>query len=231
MLVVALPLLVAAMLMTKRGSVRAIPLWLAAVAYLGYNGVMLLLGTPFNVLFLAYDAVLGLSIWTAVSLLFRLDIAAYRQWELPGVRRRLVAGFLWVVVVLNSLLWLKSIVAGMTQEGPPQFLVGTGLTTLPTFVQDLVFWLPLAAAAGWWLLRDRPYGHLVSSSVLAYFTVEAIGVAVDQAWGHHLDPASDVASLQLVPAFLILAVVCAVLTWHLVRHLASRSSSVTSSHA
>lgn len=220
MVVVGVPLLLGSMVIARGGSARALPLWLGAVAYLGYNGVMLLLATPFNVLFLAYDAVFGLSVWTAVTLLFRLDVVAYQAWVQPGVRRGMVAGFLWVVVVLNAALWLKGIVAGMGQDWPPRFLEGTGLTTLPTYVQDLAFWLPLAAAAGWWLWNGSRFGHLVATSVLAYFTIEAIGVAADQTWAHRLDPASDVASVQIVPVFLALAVVSAVLAGHLVRHLA-----------
>jgi hypothetical protein len=223
MLVVGVPLLVGSMLAACRGSVRALPLWLGAVAYLGYNAVMLLLGTPFNVLFLAYDAVLGLSVWTAVTLLYRIDITAYEAWVVPTVRRGLVAGFLWVVVVLNALLWLKGIVAGMTQDWPPAFLDGTGLTTLPTYVQDLAFWLPTAAVAGWWLWRSRRYGHLVATALLTYFTVEAVGIAADQTWGHHLDPSSPVVSLQVVPGFLVLAVACALLVGHLLRHLSTPS--------
>jgi hypothetical protein len=217
MVVLGLPLLVGSMLAARRGSVRALPLWLGAVAYLGYNGVMLLLATPFNVLFLAYDAVLGLSLWTALTLLYRLDIDAYRQRLRPTVRRRLVAGFLWIVVTLNALVWLKGIVTGMTQDWPPAFLDGTGLTTLPTYVQDLAFWLPASAVAGWWLWRAEPYGHLSATALLAYFTLEGVGVATDQAWGHHLDPASSVVSLQVVPGFLVLAVLCAILTGHLLR--------------
>jgi hypothetical protein len=219
MLVVGLPLLVGAMLAARRGSVRALPVWLGAVAYLGYNAVMLLFATPFNFMFLAYDAVLGLSIWTAVALLYRIDIAAYQQWVRPGIRHRLVAGFLWVVVVLNGLVWLKGIVTGMTQPWPPDFLDGTGLNTLPTYVQDVAFWLPTAALAGWWLWRSRPYGHLASTALLVYFTVEAIGVAADQTWGHQLDPASHVVSLQIVPGFVGLALICALLSWHLIHHV------------
>jgi hypothetical protein len=220
MLAVGVPLLVGSMLTAMRGSVRALPMWLGAVAYLGYNGVMLLLATPFNLVFLAYDAVLGLSIWTALTLLYRVDVEAYQRWLLPGVRRGLIAGFLWVVVLLNALVWLKGIVAGMGQGWPPAFLDGTGLTTLPTYVQDLAFWLPAAAVAGWWLWRSRPYGHLVATTLLVYFTVEAIGIAADQTWGHQLDPESPVVSLQVVPAFVLLALICGVLASHLVRHVA-----------
>jgi hypothetical protein len=222
MVVGTVPLLITAMLMARRGSIRAIVLWLGAIAYLAYNAVMLLLGTPFNPLFLLYDAVLGLSIWAAITLLYRVDVDAFAAGFTPGLRVRWVAVFLWVVVLLNSLIWLRGIVDGMVADGTPAFLVGTGLTNLPTYIQDLAFWLPLVAVVAWWLWQARPWGFLLSASLLVYFVLEAVGVAVDQTWGHAADPASTVVSAEIAPLFLVLAVVCAVPLVHLLRHLERR---------
>lgn len=220
MLLGGVPLLVAGMLLARRGSVRALALWIGAVAYLGYNGVMLVFGTPFNAMFLAYDAVLGLAIWTAITLLHRVDVDAYATHVRPGARVRAVAVFVWVVVVLNTLAWLGSIVPALTAGWPPAFLVGTGLTTFPTYVQDLAFWLPLFAVAAWWLWRGRAWGQLLVPGLLLYFALEGVGVAVDQVWGHLADPASTVVSPSLAPAFAAVAVVCALLAWHLLAHVA-----------
>lgn len=221
MVVLAVPLLLVAMALARRGSVRAVPIWLGAVAYLAYNAVMLLLGTPFNVLFLAYDATLGLAVWTAITLLHRVDVGAYADRVTARVRRRPVALFLWVVVALNSLAWLGGIVAGMRSGYPPEFLVGTGLTTLPTYVQDLAFWLPLAAVTGGWLWSARPWGDLLAPALLVYFALEGVGVAVDQAWGRVADPVSTVVAPQLAPAFVGLAVACALGAAHLLAHVRS----------
>lgn len=228
MVVVAVPLLVASMIAARRGSTRALLLWVGAVAYLGYNAVMLLFGTPFNPLFLLYDAMLGLAIWSAIALLHRIDVDAVAARVTPGLRVRWIAVVLWVVVALNALMWLKGIVPGMVADGTPAFLVGTGLTTLPTYVQDLAFWLPTIVVAGWWLWSGRPWGFVLSASMLTYFVLEAVGVAADQAWGHAADPASSVVSADVVPVFLVLAAVCAVPLVQLLRNVdrsAPRGSS------
>jgi hypothetical protein len=219
MVLLAVPLMLAAMLAARRGSVRALMLWLGACAYLGYNAVMLLLGTPFNPLFLLYDAMLGLAIWTAITLLHRIDADSVTSRVTPGLRVRWVAVLLWVVVALNALVWLKGIVPGMLTDGSPAFLDGTGLTTLPTYVQDLAFWLPTVAVAAWWLWDRRSWGFVLSAALLTYFVLEALGVAVDQAWGHMADPSSTVVSPDIVPVFLVLAVACLVPLAHLLRHV------------
>ncbi|HET7901562.1 MAG TPA: hypothetical protein VFL59_10275 [Candidatus Nanopelagicales bacterium] len=223
MLLGGVPVLVAGVLLARRGSVRALALWIGGLAYLAYNAVMLLFGTPFNALFLAYDAILGLSIWAAIALLHRLDVDAYADLVAPGARRRAVAVFVWVVVALNTLAWLGAIVPGLTAGWPPAFLVGTGLTTFPTYVQDLAFWLPLFAVTAAWLWAGRPWGLLLAPALLLYFALEGVGVAVDQVWGHVADPSSTVVAPQLAPAFLVVAVVCLLLAGHLLAHVRPRA--------
>jgi membrane protein YdbS with pleckstrin-like domain len=44
-------------------------------------------------------------------------------------------------------------------------------------------------------------------SILTYWVIESVGVAVDQWFGHAADPSSTVASLVMVPAFGLLALV------------------------
>ena len=46
-----------------------------------------------------------------------------------------------------------------------------------------------------------------------FWTVEAIGVAVDQWMGHRADPESSVVSLTVVPGFAVLAVLSGVALW------------------
>jgi hypothetical protein len=219
MLLVAVPLLVGSMLAARRGSVRGLLLWLGALAYLAYNAVMLLLGTPFNAAFLAYDATLGLAVWTAVVLLHRIDAAAVAARFTPGLRVRWVAVLVWVVAALNSLAWLRGIVAGMGRSDDPEFLRGTGLTTLPTYVQDLAFWLPLMAVAAWWLWSGRDWGYVLVPALLTYFVLESLGIAVDQAWGSLADPDSPVVSMAMAPTFRVVAAVTAVPWWYLLHHV------------
>lgn len=222
MLVGGVPVLVSSMLAARRGSTRGIVIWLGALAYLAYNGVMLLLGTPFNALFLLYDAVLGLAIWAAITLLHRIDVVGVAARYSAGVRVRPVAVLIWVIVALNTLVWLRGLLPGLVADGKPAFLEGTGLTTFPTYVQDFAFWLPLFTVAAWWLWHRHAWGLLLAPALMTYFVLEAVGVAVDQVWGHAADPASSVVALELVPGFVVLAVLCGLALTHLLRHLPSR---------
>jgi hypothetical protein len=56
MLALALPTLVAGLVATARGSIRARALLLGAIAYVTYNAMLFVYATPFNSLFLAYPS-------------------------------------------------------------------------------------------------------------------------------------------------------------------------------
>lgn len=200
MFALALPVLVIGRFTSARGSVRGRAALIGALGYLTYNATLLVYATPFNELFLAYVALLGLSLWTLVSAL--LDPLPFL---LPGrLPARGIAVFILTVVVLNALAWLRFVVPDLGED-PPGFLEGTGLTTNPIYAQDLAVWLPALTIVAVLLWQRRPAGIFLAGAGLVFWMIEAIGVAVDQWFGHRADPASDVATLGGVVLFVVLA--------------------------
>jgi hypothetical protein len=206
-LVLAVPALLIAMWSAATGSVRALIVWLGAIAYIAYQAVLFIFATPFNQLFLLYLAMFALSFWSIVALLHQVDAESLRLRFSPTLPVRGLAAYALIVVLLNALAWLRNVVPGVLGSTTPSWLHGTGLSTNPIYVQDLAFWLPLMAVAAVWLWRRRPWGYLVVGSMLTYWVIESVGVAVDQWFGHAADPSSTVVSLVMVPAFGVLAFV------------------------
>jgi hypothetical protein len=209
-LLVAVPVLVASMWWAARGSARALAGWLGGCGYLLYNAVLFAFATPFNNAFPGYLAMLGLSAWSIVLVLRGTDLGAFAGRVRAGMPARAIAGYIWLVAGLNTLLWLRAVLPASLSGDPPAFLAGTGLPTNPVYVQDLAFWLPAAAvvAAGLW--RRRPAGYLLAGALLSMWVIESVGVAADQWFGHAADPASTVVSAAAVPMFAVLAVAGAV---------------------
>lgn len=200
MFALALPMLAIGQFTSARGSVQGRAALIGALAYLTYNATLLVYATPFNELFLAYVALLGLSLWTLVSAL--LDPLPFLvPSRLPA---RGIAVFILTVVALNALAWLRFVVPDLGQD-PPGFLEGTGLTTNPIYVQDLAVWLPALAIVAVLLWQRRPSGIFLGGAGLFFWEIEAIGVAVDQWFGHRADPASDAATQGGVVLFVVLA--------------------------
>ena len=115
-----------------------------------------------------------------------------------------IAAFILTVVALNALAWLRAVVPDLAED-PPGFLDGTGLTTNPIYVQDLAVWLPAMAIVAVMLWQRRPSGVFLAGAGLVFWVIEAIGVAVDQWFGHRADPTSEVATMGGVVMFVVLA--------------------------
>ena len=152
-LVVAVPLLAVAAWRAGVGSFRALVVTTGVTAYLLYNSVLFLFGTPFNQAFLLYVAMLGLAVWTLAALIVALWSRVARA---RGRRAAVGPGVRVVDVLLNGAAWLARVLPAMLDEDPTDWLAGTGLTTNPVIAQDLAFWLPVMAWLGWGVWKARP---------------------------------------------------------------------------
>lgn len=218
-LVLGVPALLIAMRSAANGSVRALIVWLGAIAYLSYNAVMFIFATPFNQLFLLYVAMFSLCFWSATTILQQVDAEALHARFSPRLPVRGLAAYALAIVALNALVWLRNVVPSVLSSTPPSWLDGTGLSTDPVYVLDLAFWLPLMAVAALWLWRRRPWGYLLVGSILTMWVIESVGVAVDQWMGSTADPASTVASAAMTPVFGVLALVGLIPLYVYFRHL------------
>jgi hypothetical protein len=222
MLVMGVPALLLCMYFAARGSLRARVFWLGTIGYFAYNGVMFVLGTPFNQLYLLYEAILGLSIWAAVLTVVSTDRTGLGRAFSVAFPDRPIAAYVLVIVAANTYVWLAGVVPGLLSSSAPKFLEGTGLTTMPTYDQDLAFWLPSIAVAAVWMWRGMLWGRLLAGAALVMWVIEAVGVAVDQWMGGAADPTSTVASASVTPMFAILAVIGMVPVFFYMRALRDR---------
>jgi hypothetical protein len=219
MLAGAVPLLAVTSTMALMGIPRAGYGWLASIFYIGYNSFLFLFLTPFNRLFLLYVATFSMSLFAGWALIRAVDPERLLE-SLRPPPWRTMAVFTWALVGLNTLAWLRVVAPATLAEIPGSFLEGTGVATNAIYIQDLAFWLPWMALAGWWLWRRLPIGAWLTGSWIAFGILEGIGIAVDQWFGHQADPLSPVASLEAIPIALGVALVNAIgLSFYLRRRI------------
>jgi hypothetical protein len=212
MLLGGTPLLIGGTLFARRGSWRGAIVAVGALGYLLYNDVLLVFATPFNRLFLLYEAAFALTLFTSIAALTTLDFEAIagRIGRLPA---RGLATYGWIVIGLNVLAWLGSIGPAMLAEPPTSFLRSLGVATNPVIAEDFAFWLPGSALVAWLLWRGRAIGVVLFGAWLIWGLVESIGVAVDQTMGYLADPIAAAGALGGVAIFVVLAVVGLVPLW------------------
>jgi hypothetical protein len=159
-LVVALPLLSAGIVLTRRGSVRGLLLWLGTLAYAIYNSAYYLLGAALNPFFPLYAVtviVAGVALILALSGIAPAGIARRFRARTPA---RLVGGyFVFVGLSLAGVwlgMWSAYVFAGRpTPIEPEAFKLVAAL--------DTVLLVPTLAIGGILLWRRNAWGYIVSA--------------------------------------------------------------------
>jgi hypothetical protein len=105
-LAVAAPILLAGVVLARRGSRAAQAVWLGALAYSLYNYAYYVFGAEFNDIFVIHIALFSLSVGALVLAVANIDVGAVaaRFRDVRGAR--VIGGFLVVVGIVLGGLWL-----------------------------------------------------------------------------------------------------------------------------
>ena len=173
MLFVCTPLLVVSILLYRRGSLRGGFLLTGALACFLYNAASLGFGAAYNNLFLLYLVYFSASLYAFVLAFTSVDLQALPAHVAPRLPHRGIAVFMFVAG-LSPCVWLTEIVAALAQGQAPQNLAS--YTTYVTTMIDVGIITPSAFLAGALLLRRKPLGYLLASTLLILLVL--IGLVV-----------------------------------------------------
>jgi len=162
-LTVAIPTLVASLILSVRGSRRARLVWLGMLAYTLYNFAYYLFGAAFNSFFLLYVTLFDLSIFALIFALVRLDVDDIGQSFSGGTPVKWIAGFMGFVAIGLTAVYasesLKFVVTGQV----PEIVISTGHLTNIVFALDLSLVVPWFILGAIWLWQRRPWGYVLAT--------------------------------------------------------------------
>jgi hypothetical protein len=163
-LVLGIPLLMLAVLLYRRGSLRGGLLLLGALSYFLYIYASLALGAAYNNLFLLYIALFSASLFAFVLAFTAIDrptVAARLATRTP---HRTFAIYLFASGLLTLVVWLAPLLGSLIERQPPKLL--DSYTTVVTDVLDLGIIVPALFFSGGLLLRRNPLGYLIAVPLL-----------------------------------------------------------------
>ncbi|HRJ40302.1 MAG TPA: hypothetical protein PL105_00405 [Caldilineaceae bacterium] len=172
-LLLGVPLLLIALRLTGRGSLRGRLVLAGTLGFVLYTYITMCFGAAYNRLFLVYVALFGLSLYAFVLNLLAVDLARLPAHFSPNLPRRGIVGLLFGVGGFLLLAWLGRIAATWSSAQPPAL---ENVTSLFIQAMDLAVIVPLCFVAGWLLLRGAAWGYLLAS--LALFKFLTLGLAV-----------------------------------------------------
>lgn len=118
-LVVILPLLLWSVWATRRGSLRGLLLWTAALFYLAYSYAYYVSSPEFNVLYLAYIAIVAMSLYGCLYLLISMDAEAVAACFSARTPVRVASAFLMTLSLGLGVAWVAMIVSYLTSGAIP----------------------------------------------------------------------------------------------------------------
>jgi hypothetical protein len=169
-LVVSLPLLLGSMWLARRGRLLGLLCWPGVLLYVLYIYVSYAIGVPFNVLFLAYVVLVGLSAYTLIGLVASIDAAAVRQRLTGAVPERVAGGILVGLAVLFTLMNLANVVSALTSPVPDHLL------DLPVWFVDFAIVAPAWLIGGLLLWQRRALGYVAGAGLLLLGCMLFVGV-------------------------------------------------------
>jgi len=161
-----------------RGSWRAYLLWLGVLTFTVYNYVIYTFAIPFGPLFLLWVAVLSLSLFALIGGITSIEYNVVQSFFTNRRAVVVVAFFLIITALLFSLLWLSEDVPALLSGRTPQTLIDRALPTNAVHVLDYALFLPTAIITGVFLLKRKPFGHLVAPAFIIFLILTGIPILV-----------------------------------------------------
>lgn len=170
---VAAPLTVWAWQRARSGCLRAHLTALGLFFWFSYSYAHLAFAAPFGPTFLLDVAIVAMAGFALLDGLVRTDPGAVAR-HLAGAPHRRTGWFLVVSSVGIAGLWLADISLGFGGGTPVNLHLG--LLPNPTWVLDLGWVIPMAAAAGIGLIRGRYWAPLLAAPTLVALAVLSVAM-------------------------------------------------------
>lgn len=173
-LAVLIPLLIIAIVLYRRGSLRGAFLLTGVLGGFLYNGLSMAFGAAYNNLFLVYVALFASSFFAFILAFTSIDLPALRGHISQRLPRRGIAIFLFLAGLAPLVLWLGDVLGALAQNRVPALLAS--YTTMFTYAIDLGVIVPTVYLGAVLLLRRAPLGYLLSFTMLTLLAAVGVGV-------------------------------------------------------
>lgn len=174
------PLLLAGLLLYRRGSLRGRAVLTGALAYMLYVYASLSLNAAFNSLFPVYVALFSASFWALLTLLRTTALGTLGRDALERLPRRLPGVFFLVAGAATLVIWTMPLVSALLSGEAPARL--DSYSTPVTSALDLALITPACFACGALVLRRRPLGYLTAFPLLGIIILLGPGFVTQTLW-------------------------------------------------
>jgi hypothetical protein len=161
-LLVAVPVLVAALIPAMRGSQRARLVWLGMLDYTLYNFAFYLFGAALNSLFLVYVALFTLSIFALIFGLASLDVKDIGEQFRASTPVKWISGYMLLVALFLGGFHTAISISYIFTGRVPEMIVAVGHPTNVIAALDLSTVVSVYVLGAIWLWKRQPWGYVLA---------------------------------------------------------------------
>jgi hypothetical protein len=161
--VIAVPISIAALILSIRGSTRAQLVWLGMLDYTLYKYAYYLFSAAFNRFFLIYVTLFTLSIFAFIFGLAGVDVNAIRQRFRARTPVKGIAGYMLFVAIGIGGLWTAQSLSFVVTAQVPQFIIDVAHPTSVVLALDLSLVVPFLVLGAIWLWKRQPWGYVLAA--------------------------------------------------------------------
>lgn len=163
-LLIGTPLLIAGIVLSRKGTLRGQLLLTGVLGYFLYTYASMCFLTAFNPFFLVYVALFSLSLFGFILSMKNLDVDAVASHIQDGFPRRAIATYFIIVAVFLTLAWLGLVASPSLTWTPPNGLESA--ITMVIQALDLGIIVPTAFITASLLIKKQAWGYALSSVML-----------------------------------------------------------------
>lgn len=208
-LLLAVPVLMISTYLLKNGELKNILFHAGVLKFFFLTYLFYINMGMYNEMFLVYVLITSASFFALALTLLEVEIPNLRKKFSHDLQRKFIGGFLIFLSSAIALLWLQVIITPLLDGTiiPESVEHYTSLTVQGL---DLSIFLPIAFISGFLLIKNKSWGFLMSAVTLVFlcFLMTAL---VAKIIAMALTGINVVPVVFIIPAFLILAVLCSFL--------------------
>ena len=163
-LFLGIPLLIASVLLTVKGSFKGRLMLTGTLGYFLYTYASYCFLAMYNSMFLVYVGLFSASFYAFILTMASFDGRRLDEYFKESLPAKSIGAFLWFIGFVIAMMWLGKIINPLINNSTPEGL--EHYTTLTIQAMDLAIIVPLAVITGYMVMLRRPYGYLLASVVI-----------------------------------------------------------------
>ena len=159
-LCIVVPILLAAMVFSMRGSRKAQLIWIGCLWYMMYNYFFYLYGAVFNKFFLLYVLLFSLSTYGLIFTSRNIDVNMIKKSFSDKTPTRFISSFLFFFAFALGLPWILMTLKFIFLNEVPPFEMTV------VFATDLSFLVSVLIVSGALLWKQDPWGYVLAAMIM-----------------------------------------------------------------